>query len=143
MGDRLAERFADADIAHDVRVSADFVRVYCDGHHRESERAPLASAGSVAGVYRKPPVLCEGCAELQAYAEKRRAFCPFDPKPFCSECPTHCYKDDRREQMRKVMRYAGPKVMEHRHPIDGIKHVMAVRRSKRTSSVPTRGERDE
>ena len=131
MGDRLAEMLADPTIAHDVRVSGDFVRVYCDGHHRESERAPLASAGSAAGCYRRPPVLCEGCAQLQVYAEKRRAFCPFDPKPVCSECETHCYEPDRREQMREVMRYAGPRFVRHGHPIDGVKHVVAMRRHRK------------
>jgi hypothetical protein len=131
MSERLHERLADAEVAHDVRVSADFVRVFCDGHHADRDREPLASAAAQVGCYKSAPVLCEECATLQAYAEKRRAFCPYDPKPFCSACETHCYEPDAREQMRHVMRYAGPRVAQHGHPIDGVKHVIAMRRHKK------------
>jgi hypothetical protein len=131
LNERLAEKLSDSQIAHDVRVSGDFVRVYCDDHHTERERRPLASAGVDEGCYRTPPVLCDECAALQVYAEKRRAFCPYDPKPFCSACETHCYQPDYREQMRVVMREAGPQFWRHGHPVDGVKHVRAMRQHKR------------
>jgi hypothetical protein len=127
--ERLVEALRDPRIASDVRVSGDFVRLYCKGNHEDRDREPLASAGVEVGCYRRVPVLCGECAELQEYAEKRRAFCPFDPKPYCSECETHCYKPDRREHMREVMRYAGPRSFGT-HPIEGVKHAMAMRRSR-------------
>ncbi len=77
------------------------------------------------------------------YAEKRRAFCPNDPKPFCSYCDTHCYRPDMREHMRDVMRYAGPRSMWHGHAIEGVKHLIEgkkhkVRQSERPPSRQTR-----
>ena len=35
--------------------------------------------------------------------------CPFmETKTFCSACKVHCYAKEQREQIRAVMRYAGP-----------------------------------
>ena len=130
MSERLAGKLGEPQIAHDVCISGDFVRIYCDGHHASESREVLQSPGVAADCYRRPLVLCAGCADLQIYAEKRRAFCPFDPKPFCSECETHCYSTEYREYMREVMRYAGPRSL-HIHPIEGVKHAMAVRRGKK------------
>lgn len=130
MSERLREKLRDAEVAHDVRVSGDFVRVFCDAHHVECDRAPLASTGVEEGVYRRIPTLCADCADLQAYAEKRRAYCPYDPKPYCSECATHCYQAEPRAYMRDVMRYAGPRSLLHGHPIEGVKHALAMRRHR-------------
>jgi hypothetical protein len=140
MSERLQERLRDPLVAHDVRVSGDFVRVYCDGHHVDRDREQLASEGAKLGCYRRVPVLCADCAGLQTYAEKRRAFCPYDPKPFCSACATHCYAPERREQMREVMRYAGRRVLSHGHPVDGVRHVIAMRRHK--AKMARRAARD-
>ena len=134
MSEHLAEKLHELQIAHDVRISGDFVRIYCDGHHAAEQRQPLQSAGAQAACYRRVPVLCADCASLQTYAEKRRAFCPYESdKPFCSECETHCYSTEHREHMRRVMRYAGPRSF-HIHPVEGVKHVMAVRRGKKTAT---------
>ena len=113
MTDRLRERLGDPKVAHDTRLLGDFARIYCDGKHDGRSSAPLATPGAELGVYGdKPLELCEECAALLEYAEKRRALCPQDkpgtPKPFCSHCETHCYQPDMRELMRDVMRYAGP-----------------------------------
>jgi len=121
MSERLRERLREPEVATDVRVSGDFVRLYCDGHHADRDRKPLVSAGVDEDCYRRVPVLCEDCASLQVYAEKRRAFCPLDPKPMCKKCPTHCYKDDKRRQMREVMRYSGKKSIQ-RGRLDLVYH---------------------
>lgn len=129
MSDRFAERMRDPKVIKDTRLLGDFTTIYCKGVHAAASRAPLASDGVVLGVYgAKPPVVCAHCAGLLSYAEKRRAFCPKDPKPFCSHCDTHCYKPDMREYMREVMRYAGPRSMLNGHAIDGIKHLIESRR---------------
>ncbi len=65
--------------------------------------------------------LCADCAGLLAYAEKRLGLCPHQPKPACKNCPTHCYLPEKRELMREVMRYAGPR-MPLRHPLLTLKH---------------------
>ena len=46
----------------------------------------------------------------------RLAKCPYqEDKTTCAKCPVHCYKPSRREQIRAVMRYAGPRMLL-RHP---------------------------
>ena len=67
-------------------------------------------------------VPCAECRDLLAFAAYRLARCPHgDAKPNCAKCPIHCYKPDRREQMRRVMRVAGPRMLG-RHPILTLRH---------------------
>ena len=81
------------------------VGIYCADHH-------TASADQ----------LCDECREFLDYADRRLEKCPYgDDKPTCSNCPIHCYKPARREQVRKIMRYAGPRMML-RHPWLAITH---------------------
>ncbi|GGC90152.1 nitrous oxide-stimulated promoter family protein [Enterococcus wangshanyuanii] len=56
------------------------------------------------------------------YARTRLEFCQFgEEKTTCQRCPVHCYQPKYREQMKKVMRYSGPRMLV-RHPILTIKH---------------------
>lgn len=67
--------------------------------------------------------LCAGCGELMAYATRRLDRCVFgDDKPTCANCKVHCYKADKREQVRQVMRYSGPRMLT-RHPILAVRHL--------------------
>jgi len=67
--------------------------------------------------------LCGDCLELFEYANKRLDYCQFgEDKPICENCPIHCYKPDMREKIRKVMRYAGPRMI-YTHPIIGFRHL--------------------
>ena len=86
------------------------LRIYCRDHH--------GTKGE----------LCGECAGLMAYAEKRLLRCPFaGDKPTCAKCPVHCYKPDKRQQVRQVMRYAGPRMLL-RHPVLTFWHVVDGRR---------------
>lgn len=70
-------------------------------------------------------VLCEKCAELMEYACMRLARCPHgDGKPSCRRCKIHCYSQDMRERMRRVMRYSGPRMLWH-HPLAAIIHMFS------------------
>ena len=136
MHDRFAERITEPEAAADARLLGDFTGIYCRGNHRDAVRSSLQSDGVEAGVYgRKPPVVCDGCAELLRYAEQRRAYCPKDPKPFCSNCDTHCYKTAMREHMRDVMRYAGPRSMFHGYAIQGFRHLLASRAARKAAGA--------
>jgi hypothetical protein len=67
---------------------------------------------------------CEACTELHAYAMCRLDRCPFGTeKPTCAACPIHCYRADRQDEIRKVMRYAGPRMLWH-HPVLAIRHML-------------------
>lgn len=49
--------------------------------------------------------------DLIAYAKKRLELCPHgDDKPFCNNCEIHCYDDDHRAKIRKVMKFSGPRM---------------------------------
>ncbi len=135
MSERFAEKMAQHDVAKDTRLLGDFAVIYCNDNHPDAERAPLDSSGAALGVYgKRRPAVCVECAELLAYAEKRRASCPKDPKPFCSYCDTHCYRADMRERMRDVMRYAGPRSVLRGHAIDSVKHLIEGRRHARAAA---------
>ncbi|MHA2281438.1 MAG: nitrous oxide-stimulated promoter family protein [Promethearchaeota archaeon] len=67
--------------------------------------------------------LCQECSELFEYAGERLKYCRFgESKPTCEKCPIHCYKPDARENIRTVMRYAGPRMI-YTHPIMGFRHL--------------------
>jgi hypothetical protein len=82
-------------------------QIYCKDHHNQQDGG-----------------LCPDCSELMAYSETRLAKCPYgQEKPTCAKCPIHCYKKEKREHVREVMRYAGPR-MPLRHPIQALTHVL-------------------
>ena len=127
----FARRMSDGKACADTRLLGDFTSIYCRGVHIGAQRSSLTSDGVNIGVYgRRAPRVCSECADLLRYAEKRRAYCPKDPKPFCSYCDSHCYNAAMRERMREVMRYAGPRSLLHGHAIDGVKHLLEGRRAR-------------
>jgi len=92
------------------KTIAAMVRMYCRGH------------GHAGGP------LCAECDALLQHATRRLDRCVFgDAKPTCAACVVHCYRAERREQIRRVMRWAGPRMLL-RHPILAISHMIAERR---------------
>lgn len=82
------------------------------------------------GNHGKQSGLCPACAALYGYAAGRIARCPhMETKTFCSACKTHCYRPEMREQIRAVMRYAGPRMLFH-HPVAAVKHLLVGRPAK-------------
>lgn len=66
--------------------------------------------------------------DLFRYASKRLDRCVFgEEKPACKHCPIHCYQPARREEMKQVMRWAGPRML-FRHPLLTILHLIDDRR---------------
>jgi hypothetical protein len=83
------------------------IALYCQAHHHPPEGE-----------------LCLECQSLATYAHQRIERCPYGwEKPTCAKCPIHCYKPDRREQIRQVMRYAGPRMLWH-HPRLAVLHLI-------------------
>ncbi len=67
--------------------------------------------------------LCPECQALLHYAYLRLEFCRFKTKkPTCKKCPIHCYSPDKKEKMRQVMRFAGPRMLFY-HPILAARHL--------------------
>ena len=76
-------------VAREIDVLERFVKVYCREHHGRKD------------------ALCHECADLLDYATERLEACPYDPKPKCKDCSTHCYSKSYRERIRDVMRFSG------------------------------------
>ena len=96
------------------RVVSEMIALYCRDHHR--------TAG-----------LCPTCQALTDYACQRSDKCPFmETKTFCSNCTVHCYNPQMREEIRKVMRYSGPRMLRY-HPVMAIRHLVESKLEKRRS----------
>ena len=68
--------------------------------------------------------LCDGCQELKSYVRLRLDRCRFgEAKPTCAKCPVHCYQRERREQIKEVMRFAGPRML-WQHPWLSLWHLL-------------------
>ncbi|MGD0885469.1 MAG: nitrous oxide-stimulated promoter family protein [Thermodesulfovibrionales bacterium] len=68
--------------------------------------------------------VCPECKELWDYAQKRLDQCPFqEGKTTCANCKIHCYNPVKREKIREVMRYAGPRMIP-RHPLLALFHFL-------------------
>ena len=92
-------------LARERLTIAKMVDLYCTAHHEQREGD-----------------LCADCREFMDYADMRLRKCPYGPaKPTCANCPIHCYKPERREQARTIMRYSGPRMLL-RHPWLTIVH---------------------
>lgn len=63
---------------------------------------------------------------LEQYAHKRLDCCKFgEAKKPCKNCPVHCYAPQMREQVREVMRWAGPRMMFY-SPLAVIRHWLGI-----------------
>lgn len=72
---------------------------------------------------------CPECGLLGDYARRRLERCVFgDAKPTCANCVVHCYREDMRERVREVMRWAGPRMLL-RHPWLAVMHFVDGRRA--------------
>ena len=89
------------------------IDLYCHGnHHTKGE-------------------ICPSCQAIKDYACDRSDHCPFMAnKTFCSNCRVHCYSPQMREEIKKVMRYAAPRMIYH-HPIMAIKHLLESKKEKK------------
>jgi hypothetical protein len=91
----------------EFRMIATMLRMYCHSHHAS-----------------EPARLCPECLALHEYARRRLERCVFgDAKPTCANCTVHCYKASMREQIRQVMRWAGPRML-WRHPVLAVRHIL-------------------
>ncbi len=102
--------FEGARLERERRTVAAMIGIYCQAKH--------ASGAS----------LCPDCADLEAYTRLRLEKCPYgEAKPTCANCPIHCYQPHRREQVRRVMAFAGPRIL-WRHPVLAVRHMLDGRR---------------
>ena len=97
------------------RVVEEMIRLYCRKYHGKTGSREL----------------CPSCHNLAEYAKTRSEKCPFmEQKTFCANCKVHCYRPEMREEIRKVMRFSGPRMLFH-HPAMAIWHLVCSIREKR------------
>lgn len=109
--------FASRRLAREWRTLAAMVNCYCQAQHQDAAE------------------LCPECRGLLDYATIRLEKCRFGAeKPTCAHCPVHCYQRDRREQVKEVMRYAGPRMM-WRHPMLSLRHWLDGFKSRRRNGL--------
>jgi hypothetical protein len=98
------EKFNNRRLGREWKTVTAMVQIYCREHHH----GPL----------------CNECRELMSYIRLRLDRCQFgEDKPTCAKCPVHCYQRDRREQIKIVMRFAGPRMMWE-HPWLSLCHLL-------------------
>ncbi len=87
------------------------IAMYCKNKHQKTGR------------------VCPECQALVDYANHRLDHCPQagEDKPTCAKCTIHCYVPEKREQIRTVMRFAGPRML-FTHPFLAIRHLFDRRR---------------
>ncbi len=91
-------------LAREYATLVAMVRIYCADKHGDQEEP------------------CQDCGALLDYAYVRLDRCRFgEEKPTCAKCPVHCYQSARREQVKVVMRYAGPRML-WKHPLMSLRH---------------------
>ena len=96
--------FTQARLAREWWTMTAMVKIFCHGHHRPADE------------------VCVECRQFLDYAETRLERCHFgEEKPTCAKCPVHCYQRERREQVRTIMIYAGPRML-WRHPVLSLRH---------------------
>ena len=92
-------------IAREKRTVEKMIRFHCERKHS-----------------RKDDNLCEACSTLLDYSMDRLDRCQFgEKKPTCRKCTVHCYRPTKREEIRQVMRFSGPR-LAIRMPLDWIRH---------------------
>jgi hypothetical protein len=100
------------EIDKDIRVLAEFIRIYCDNKHnsRDGRSKQLIHFKN---NMRDDLKLCPECKDLLEYSMRMRELCPLNPKPMCRKCKIHCYSDEYRSRIRKVMRFSGIYLIKH------------------------------
>jgi hypothetical protein len=97
-------KFANRRLAREWKTVSAMLQIYCRDKHDSN--------------------LCPECQQLMSYVNLRLDRCRFGKeKPTCAKCPVHCYQRDRREQIRVVMRYSGPKMLWE-HPMLSFWHLL-------------------
>lgn len=99
----------------DIVVLADFVAIFCrENHANESKDAFAIKDERLSKILEdKELKLCRQCHKLLSHGAAKLMLCPYDPKPTCKKCPTHCYAPGYRERIRKVMRFSGMYLIKH------------------------------
>lgn len=91
-------------IRKEQNIVAFMIKYYCIKKHKKEET-------------------CKSCIDLIEYSYGKLKVCPFgEKKTSCLKCKIHCYPRAKREEIRMVMSYVGPRMI-YLMPIQYVKHI--------------------
>ncbi|MCX8126125.1 MAG: nitrous oxide-stimulated promoter family protein [Dehalococcoidia bacterium] len=99
----------------DVKMLGKFVSIYCRENHPTPEKStlPVKDERLLALLKGTNLLLCQDCQKLLSHGLAKLMLCPYDPKPMCKKCKTHCYAPGYRQKMQNVMRFSGLYLVKH------------------------------
>jgi len=105
----------DSKKSKDIKVLTNFVSIFCRKNHGEADKDefPIKDTRIRDVLGDKDLVLCSDCQKLISHSITKLMQCPYDPKPMCKKCETHCYAPGYRERIREVMRFSGLYLVKH------------------------------
>jgi len=111
---RLSQKLQNKKV-EDLKVLSDFISIFCREKHRTEPKDVfhIKDDGLRRALDGKNPVLCHDCSNLLNHGMVKLLLCPYDPKPTCRKCQTHCYAPVYREKIREVMRFSGLYLVRH------------------------------
>jgi len=105
----------DSKKSKDIRVLANFISIFCRENHQTENKDTFHSkdVGLASALGKSDLVLCQDCQRLLSHGVAKLLLCPYDPKPTCRKCTTHCYAPGYRDKIRQVMRFSGMYLVKH------------------------------
>ena len=101
--------------SRDLMVLRKFISIFCQENHRAEAKGTFAIKDDrlrhVLGD--EELMLCKDCTKLLNHGTAKLLLCPYDPKPMCKKCETHCYAPGYRERIREVMKFSGLYLVKH------------------------------
>lgn len=97
-----------AKIESEKQTLTRMIKIYCRKKHRSK-------------------ALCDDCQALLGYSLNRLDHCRYgENKGFCNHCTTHCYSKVKREEIQRIMRFCGPRMICY-DPIMAIRHLFRLK----------------
>lgn len=104
-------------LKNEKRTVKAMIQIYCSAHHNYKNS------------------LCPECLTVFEYAESRIDKCKFKSQNLvCSECKVHCFRPDKREKIKEIMKYSGPKMI-WKHPVLAVRYLINKIKSKRMNQA--------
>lgn len=99
----------------DLKVLRDFISIFCrEEHPGQAKDVFSVKDGRLRHALGNGELtLCADCTQLLNHGMAKLLLCPYDPKPMCKKCETHCYAPGYRERIREVMKFSGRYLLKH------------------------------
>ena len=109
----------------DIEVLSEFISIFCrEKHNLEKKETFVFKDDRLRHTFdNKDQLLCEDCRKLLNHGIAKLLLCPYNPKPMCKKCETHCYAPGYREKVREVMKFSGMYLIKHGR-VDLMLHYM-------------------